>query len=430
VQLDAFTAWLSLALATVAGCVRSCADPTPQPGARRPEAGAMPMGALPDPSAVSRKADDAWRAVALSLVHDTHADYERLRAELTAETLALPQGSVDVPGERGSEMATQGLYGRLPEVVVDHDEGAIFPVPVSPPARFSWYQVSLKGREEHEAIARFEKGLKTWKRMSMNERVRRFGELEAAWQDVEDREAGLANHVRYLETWLPRLWRQWDEAQATGSKPPHYTLTAAIRLGDPRLMEPLRELLKPTRAIHRPFLPDKLVADGPPVTLPIVTDVTDRRFLAEVEGALATHWNQSYWARTEGVRFHIRWSPLPRDRDFARAKISLDGHLARIAEACGSATAGKSRRAPTAAMTTGGLTTYVHGSILVLGPGRINPRTLAHELGHLMGFPDCYLRTLTSQGALGTAVLEWDNPLYPDDLMCDNAVGTARAEVW
>ena len=81
-------------------------------------------------------------------------------------------------------------------------------------------------------------------------------------------------------------------------------------------------------------------------------------------------------------------------------------------------------------ITTGGLTTYVKDRFLVLGPGAISPRTLAHEMGHLMGFDDCYLRTLTSQWVFGLGVLEWDNPLYPDDLMCDNSVGEPRVEIW
>ena len=47
-----------------------------------------------------------------------------------------------------------------------------------------------------------------------------------------------------------------------------------------------------------------------------------------------------------------------------------------------------------------------------------------------MGFGDCYVRTLGSEGLFGLAVLEWDNPYYPDDLMCDNTVGVPRAEQW
>jgi hypothetical protein len=72
----------------------------------------------------------------------------------------------------------------------------------------------------------------------------------------------------------------------------------------------------------------------------------------------------------------------------------------------------------------------VKGSTIVLGPGKITPRTIAHEIGHLFGFNDCYLRTMTAQGLYGIGLLEWDNPLYPDDLMCDNLVGEVHSEIW
>ncbi|MGZ3709309.1 MAG: hypothetical protein ACXWPM_11310, partial [Bdellovibrionota bacterium] len=148
--------------------------------------------------------------------------------------------------------------------------------------------------------------------------------------------------------------------------------------------------------------------------------VHDARFLAEVDGALDTHWNNSPWARAQEVSFRIVWKKLPLDHQFLEGKHSLSEHLSWLAAHAGTGLA----------ITTGGLTTFVRGPTLVLGPGKITPRTIAHEIGHLIGFPDCYVRTLSGQGFFGLAVLEWDNPVFPDDLMCDNTVGVARAEAW
>lgn len=373
-----------------------------------------PKAAQVDPGFFSRQADHVWQSLALTLVTEIQARRTRLQSELLAQIHDLPEGSVDIPENHDEDMSTSGTYGQLPEVMVDQETGAIFPAPLSRPQRFSWYQAALRARETLDSLARFEKGFGQWKRIPKVDRIRRFGEVQDAWEQLDSQSLALAHQVRYLGTWVPQLSRQWREAKS-GSKPVQYLLIAAIQQGDPRLMDALREVLRPSRVLKRPFLPDEL--DEGVVTIPIATDVTDRRFLAEVEGALSTHWNQSSWARDQGAGFHIIWSRVPRDEAFMRGKITLNEHLARFPQ-------------DRAAMTTGGLTTYVRGQALVLGPGRINPRTLAHELGHLMGFADCYLRTLSSQGPLGTAVLEWDNPLYPDDIMCDNTVGAARAEAW
>jgi hypothetical protein len=376
-----------------------------------------PKAAQSEPGYLSRKADAAWNRIALALMAQVQSERAELQSRLLAEVARLPQGSVDAPENHDEEMKTSGTYGQLPEVRVDIEPGAIFPMPLGQPHRFSWYQVSLRARELGLALDRFAQGFEKWRTLPPRERVARYPEVAGAWDDIDSRTALLAHHVRYLSTWVPQLSRQWAESRR-GSRPVQYQLTAAIQQGDPRLMDTLREVLRPSRVLKRPFLPDDI--KDAVVTIPIATDVTSRRFLAEVEGALATYWNQSSWARDQGTRFVIRWMAVPRDEAFARGRISLDEHLARFPR-------------DRAALTTGGLTTYVRGQALVLGPGKIQPRTLAHELGHLMGFGDCYLRTLSAQGPLGilgTAVLEWDNPLYPDDIMCDNTVGAARAEAW
>jgi hypothetical protein len=374
-----------------------------------------PKQAQADPGFFSRRLDPAWRSLASHLISEVQGEHARLEAELLSSARRLPPGSVDLPALRDRELKVEGTYGQLPEVLVDQDPGAIFPAPLAQPQRFSWFQTSGQARESLLGLARFEKGFRAWQALSEPERIRRFGELAGAWEELDSRIATLARHSRYLDTWVPQLSHQWVAAASGGTKPVEYLLTSAIQAGDPGLTDALAEVLKPKRVIKRPFLPEEL--EPSVVTVPIATDVSDRRFLAEVAGALSTHWSQSTWAREQGVTFKIEWTRLARDDAFARGRITLEEHLAKFPQ-------------NRAGMTTGGLTTYVRGQTLVLGPGKINPRTLAHELGHLLGFGDCYLRTLSGQGFFGTAVLEWDNPLYPDDLMCDNTVGAARAEVW
>lgn len=371
-----------------------------------------------DPGWLSRRADRLWQAVALRLLERARLEHARLGAALDEASAALPVP--DRPArERDGDLAVRGTYGHLPEVHADQGFGYILPAPPSAPTRVSWYGLAREGRALLDQLDRFQTGLGNWNALAPDARARRFPELAGPWEALGARLAAASRHARYLETWRTQLEAQWLASRRSGALPFAYLLVGALHRKNGEgaaVLELLRDSLRPTRVMKRPFLPER--AEGP-IALPIATDVQDRRFLAEVEGALATHWNQSSWARAQSAPpvFRIEWTRLPVNADFAAGKASLDEHLARFP-------------ADRAAMTTGGLSTYVRGQALVLGPGRIHPRTIAHELGHLLGFGDCYFRTLSGHGALGLAVLEWDNPVYPDDLMCDNVAGAARAEAW
>lgn len=60
-----------------------------------------------------------------------------------------------------------------------------------------------------------------------------------------------------------------------------------------------------------------------------------------------------------------------------------------------------------AVLTTGAASLQITGGrALVLGPHDVSPRTLAHEFGHILGFPDTYLRGYRDLGADGLQVLE------------------------
>lgn len=226
-----------------------------------------------------------------------------------------------------------------------------------------------------------------------------------------------ASEARYLDTWTPRLAR----VDSSGGDPPASSgrlLIEALRAGDPESVRSLRERFRPKRVVKRMFLPGDLsrVPSGE-VAIPIVTDIDSDSFFRELEGAIDTHWNRSPWGRRNKLRFKILWTRVPKDLAFAAGLITLREHLAKF------------RDGP-AILTTGGATIHVLGRALILGPAPVDARTLAHEFGHLLGFEDCYFRTLSGQGIFGLAVLEWANPFFPDELMCDDTVGVARALAW
>jgi hypothetical protein len=75
-----------------------------------------------------------------------------------------------------------------------------------------------------------------------------------------------------------------------------------------------------------------------------------------------------------------------------------------------------------AVLTTGASTTHVsYGRSINLGPQDIGPTTLAHEFGHILGFPDGYFRGFRDRGEEGFEVLEVGTD--PEDIMSNPGNG-------
>ncbi len=373
-------------------------------------------------------ASGAWSQASGQLLADAQRRWKSLRTTLASEIALLPRPTEPLDADE-SQISVQASYGKIPEVRVDFGTGAIFPMPFKSPDRYSWYQVALRSAALLESLSHLETDLASWKSLPLEQRLANHPSLATRFANVHQEFVQVASRVRYLESWLPELRRIRDLAERRGDLPLGEKLVllgngSSIQQGDrtdsasDAVMERLREAFRPKRVLKRLFLPDDLARfRGSTVTLPIATDVADPKFLREFEGAVDTHWNRSPWARNQGIEFRIRWIPVPADAKFAHGIYDLREHI-------GSFPAGP------AVLTTGGLTLHVRDRALILGPDPVDSRTLAHEFGHLLGFEDCYFRTLSSQGPYGEAVLEWSNPIYPDELMCDNTVGVVRAVVW
>ena len=363
---------------------------------------------------LSRPADAVWQALEGRIAARVVGHWQEWRTLWNAELNSRPElrGQSPRPPETFS---LNPVYGRLPDVWVDRELGAIFPMPMSKPHEFSRRELINCWRDAERGrrllIARWN----VWRQLPASEQASGAPEITARHAQLEQALEGCAAQHRYLEAWQPDSRRRRVSAQGQD----------LLGLSDTEIAS-LREELRPHRILKRPFLPDTLRSGSvtkrqlTTLKVPLATDINDSEFRREFAGAVDSYWNQSPWARLNGVRFALVWHDVAADSDFARGKRTMAQHLSGFPK-------------DEVGLTTGGQATGVIGNVLVLAPGSVNGRTLAHEFGHLLGFADCYYRTWRSTGwagLRGTDVLEWNNSFFPDDLMCDNEIGVARAEVW
>lgn len=337
----------------------------------------------------------------LSRLNTVRTTHEKLRTEEPA----IPP----LPDLEGSESETRGQYGVVPTLIVDIDRGADFPRPFSQPWRASWYGLTVNSREIMRAVDLLEATASL--RDTPPSRLEHFAEIETLWVDARAKFSRIAKKGRYLDGWIkPSL------AQATHHSPALQLASNYGNMGAP--LQNLRNAFQPAREVSRKFLPDKMRDwRNREIVIPVATDVSDRSFLIEVENTLDQFWNHAPAVNGIHAKLKIKWSHIAYDTFFASGMINLEGHVKKFPP-------------DSAGLTTGGLTTAVSENVLVLAPGQLTVRTLAHEIGHWLGFTDCYFRTLSGDGLFGIAVLEWSNPFFPDHLMCDNAVGVLGSEKW
>ena len=74
-------------------------------------------------------------------------------------------------------------------------------------------------------------------------------------------------------------------------------------------------------------------------------------------------------------------------------------------------------------LTTGARSTHALGRAIFIGTAPVTPRTLAHELGHLLGFDDEYLRAFVGKASDPAGVAFVEVGASPDSLMAAPATG-------
>jgi hypothetical protein len=181
---------------------------------------------------------------------------------------------------------------------------------------------------------------------------------------------------------------------------------------------PAHEIAVPSFVGFDRSVPHRIV-----LTVPFYTDIEDIAFVDAFQSAIETIWHVR--AGEDEWQMRLRMTRLTpsqlycgqstRDRSASCTppapgeKIDLAAHAARFPK-------------DGAALTTGAASLQIKsGPVLVVAPHDVTPRALAHELGHMLGFPDFYLRGYRDAGADGFRVLE----LVPDalDIMASPGTG-------
>jgi hypothetical protein len=319
--------------------------------------------------------DRVWAVQALTLFERLSLERSRLEAERKRLRPDLP------PSDLGQDEVVQ-TYGITPTLLVDQEIEFTYPRGYQNPIRTSWlgvYQelMALESSAQLDRWIRFKDGL-----------------------------AEAANRVRYLVFWAARADRLSENPKAQ-EMARFFNHGAAV----------VREKFAPRRVWQPRYLPAELPSNQT-IILEIGTDIQDRDFLREFEGAVQLHWNFSPWGRGRGVEFKIRWKGQPPARDVLNRERSIEDYVKEL------------KKTERPFVTTGARWTYVDQTVMVLSPGRISVRVLAHEFGHLLGFDDCYYRVVEEAGPFGQRLVEWENPFYPDELMCNLEDGVVHRVQW
>ena len=169
----------------------------------------------------------------------------------------------------------------------------------------------------------------------------------------------------------------------------------AMKSGNPDTAATIREVLGKPQAPK--FIRVRRVGTNRVVLqVRLYTDIDDDAYLAQVKSIIEDTWRAEDAGTQYAVEVDLRKVSIYRGTNapVRGAHLDLGKHIARFPNDGG-------------VLTTGA--EFTHGSVghyVVLGPGDLAPRTLAHEFGHILGFTDGYIRGYADLGDQGFEILE------------------------
>ena len=149
------------------------------------------------------------------------------------------------------------------------------------------------------------------------------------------------------------------------------------------------------------------------IHVPFYTDIEDQNFLTSFKQMIETAWRLR--DSDNETRVQVRFTLISPEQLYSdgespqpTSRIDLKHHIGQFPR-------------DAAILTTGALTTHVFGRAIVLGPQDISPRVLVHEMGHILGFGDNYIRGYKDLGSDGFQIMEI--VAEPNDIMASVETG-------
>ncbi len=397
------------------------------------------------PAAAEAGQEPSQDAAYVGRGHQTEARqkayHERIDRFYAALSEAVRQAAPDLQPEIAPPPPDVHGYQILPEIGTDVPAPA--PGTTSEVVRFSWNTTDTGIERQMTVLEGLERTLRTLPRVPAPSSRASYTSLAADYKTVVGRRRRIDSNIAYNWLWQKRIadarsvFDHLKEIQdlaierdaiasvfASGSDA---TLREAggalgfdVAVGAESLREALSERLRvinemitaATRTVSPPdFARIEQAAPGQwLVHVPLYTDVIDSTFVRDFKNGVEGWWQirdgdedfrlelevqtfspeQLYCGHADGTSdSHAGCAPPAHG-----AEIDLEAHVARFPEGG-------------AVLTTGAATLTTTGPrAIVLGPRDTVPRVLAHEFGHVLGFPDTYFRGYRDLGADGFEVTE------------------------
>jgi hypothetical protein len=298
-------------------------------------------------------------------------------------------------------------YQILPRLIADAPLSEPSPRPIS--TAYSWRRTEQLLAGEQAKLAVLETSLQELLSHPAVARRPAYAELVAEYQQLEVNQRRIDDHIQYNRFWqqaiatdrarFDHLTRLHDavllrqaicDAFQTTLSP---DAAAALRAREQELSayisaQSAQVRPAPFLAVHHPH-PRHWI-----VQVPLYTDLQDPQFLHACQQAIETAWQVRDGDTEYRVQVVLRpvypqhlYGPDPPPHPGAR--IDVGAHVARFPPDGG-------------VLTTGASSTHaMAGRYVALGPQDISFTTLAHEFGHILGFPDGYFRGYRDLGEWG-----------------------------